>query len=160
MKHGLAIFLLLLSTAAGAVDNVLLIQLRAGGGFTVWHTEGESRLSDEEAMELEATAEPAGGAELQTGAGPARAYETPDGVTIRLPAARNDKALLVDRDDCNHVRLWHAAGTTRLSDDQIADIFISALPGGGKRITIGNYHVKAFLTKLGVTAALWEIPAK
>ncbi len=160
MKHGLAIFLLMLSAAAGAVDNVLLIQLRAGGGFTVWHTEGESRLSDEEAIELEATAKPEGSAELQTGAGPARAYETADGVTIRLPAAKNDKALLVDHDDCNHVRLWHAEGTTRLSDDQIADIFMSALPGGGKRITIGNYHVKAFTTKLGVTAALWEIPAK
>lgn len=160
MKHGLAIFLLMLSAAAGAVDNVLLIQLRAAGGFTVWHTEGESRLSDEEAIELEATARPEGGAELQTGAGPARAYETADGVTIHLPAAKNDKTLLVDHDDCNHVRLWHAAGTTRLSDDQIADIFMSALPGGGKRITIGKYHVKAFTTKLGVTAALWEIPAK
>jgi hypothetical protein len=160
MKCRLAIFLLMLSTAASAVDNVLLIQLRAGGGFTVWHTEGESRLSDEEAMELEATATPTGGAELQTGVGPARAYETPDGVTIHLPAAKDDKTLLVDRDDCNHIRVWHAAGATNLADDQIADIFMSALPGGGKRLTIGPYYVKGFITKQGVTATLWNVPAK
>lgn len=154
------LFALAFASVGAAADNVLLIQLRAGGGFTVWHTEGESRLSDEEAMELEATAKPSGGDELQTGAGPARAYETPDGVTIRLAAALSDKTLLLDRDNCGHIRIWHGAGTTSLNDDQIADIFMSALPGGGKRLTIGELHVKAFITPLGVTATLWKAPVK
>jgi hypothetical protein len=146
-------------SAANAADNVLLIQLQAGGGFRVWHTEGESRLSDDEIMELEVTAKPGGGEVTQTSAGPARVFESGDGVTISLLEAKTDKTLLIDRDDCNHVRVWHAAGATNLSDDQIADIFISALPGGGKRITVGGFHVKAFITKLGVTATLWPAPS-
>lgn len=156
----IALFLaaLLAMTAAGAADNVLLIQLRPGGGFTVWHTEGESQLSDEEVMMLEGAAKPGGGEEIPTSFGPARSYESSDGVTIRLPAARHDKALLLDRDNCGHVRLWHASGTTTLSDDQITDIFMSALPEGGKRLTIGGYHVKAFITPFGVTATLWPLP--
>ncbi len=160
MRTWLALLLLALATVAGAADNVLLIQLRAGGGFTVWHTEGESQLTDDEAMELEATAKPAGGVEMPTGAGLARAFETPDGVTIRLPAARSDKALLLDRDNCGHIRIWHGAGATALTDDQVADVFMSALPGGGKRLTIGDHYVKAFITPLGVTATLWKIPGK
>ncbi|MDP2823986.1 MAG: hypothetical protein Q8O52_15085 [Sulfuritalea sp.] len=151
---------LMIMTSAWAVDNVLLIQVQPGGGYKVWHTEGESQLSEDEIMALEFTAKPGGGEEIPTGAGPARAYETSNGVTISLPAARNDKAVLIDRDDCNHVRLWHAAGATKLSEDQITDIVISALPGGGKRISVGNYHVKAFITKLGITAALWDAKPK
>lgn len=147
---------LLATTAAGAADNVLLIQLRAGGGFTVWHTEGESQLGEDEVMELEVTARPGGGALMKTSAGPARVYESDQGVTISLSEAKQDKTLLIDRDDCNHARVWHAAGATNLSDDQIADIFMSALPGGGKRITVGDYYVKAYTTKLGVTATLWK----
>ena len=157
-----AVFLaaLLAATSANAADNVLLIQMQPGGTYRVWHIEGESRLSDDEIMALEVTARPEGGEETPTSAGPARVYESSDGVTISLPAARNDKLLLVDRDDCNHVRVWHAAGATSLSEDQITDIVISALPGGGKRLTVGDYHVKAFITKLGVTATLWKVPAK
>jgi len=160
MRLLLFVAALMAMTSAWAVDNVLLIQVQAGGGYKVWHTDGESQLSEDDIMNLELTAKPGGGEEIPTGAGPARAFETSDGVTISLPAARNDKALLIDRDECNHVRIWHAAGATNLSEDQITDIVMSALPGGGKRITIGNYHVKAFLGKLGVTAALWNIPAK
>ncbi len=151
---------LMAMSAANAADNVLLIQLQAGGGFRVWHTEGESRLSDDEIMELEVTAKPGGGEVTQTSAGPARVFESGEGVTISLLEAKTDKALLIDRDDCNHVRVWHSAGATNLSDDQIADIFISAVPGGGKRLSVGPYHVKAFLTKLGVTATLWSAAAK
>ncbi len=80
--------------------------------------------------------------------------------TISLLDAKSDATLLIDRDDCNHVRVWHAAGATTLSEDQVADIFISALPGGGKRITIGDYHIKAFVTRLGVIATLWNAAAK
>lgn len=160
VRAALFFALLLAMTSASAVDNVLLIQLRPGGGFTVWHTEGESQLTDDEVMELEATAKPGGGAVMSTSAGPARVYETAEGVTISLPEAKHDKFLLLDRDDCNHVRVWHAAGTTKLSEDQIADIFMSALPGGGKRLSVGDYLVKAFTTKLGVTATLWNPAAK
>ncbi|MDZ4252585.1 MAG: hypothetical protein U1A72_08420 [Sulfuritalea sp.] len=156
-----ALFLaaLLAATAAGAADNVLLIQLRPAG-FTVWHTEGESQLTDDEVMTLEASAKPGGGEEVPTSFGPARAYESGDSVTIRLPDARTDKDLLLDRDNCGHVRVWHGAGTTTLSDDQITDIFMSALPEGGKRLAIGGYHVKAFITPYGVTATLWLIPPR
>jgi hypothetical protein len=160
VRGALFFALLLAMTSANAVDNVLLIQLRPGGGFTVWHTEGESQLTDDEVMELEVTARPGGGAVMATSAGPARVYETADGVTISLPEAKHDKTLLIDRDDCNHARVWHAEGATKLSDDQIADIFMSALPGGGKRITVGDYYVKAFVTKQGVTATLWNPAAK
>ena len=143
-----------------AVDNVLLIQLQPGGAYRVWHTEGESQLTDDEVMALETTARPGGGEEMATGAGPARAHETSDGVTISLSAARNDNFLLLDRDDCGHVRVWHSAGATNLPEDQITDIFISALPGGGKRVIAGDYQVKAFITKLGVTASLWSAKPK
>jgi hypothetical protein len=160
VRAALCLALLLAATAASAADNVLLIQLQAGGGFRVWHTEGESRLSDDEIMELEVTAKPGGGEVTPTSAGPARVFESGDGVTISLLDAKNDNTLLIDRDDCNHVRVWHAAGATNLTEDQIADIFMSALPGGGKRLGVGPYHVKAFITKQGVTATLWSAAAK
>lgn len=160
MRPALFVAALLAMTSAWADDNVLLIQVQAGGGYTVWHTDGESQLSEDEVMALELTAKPGGGKEIPTGAGPARAHETGDGVTISLPAARIDKALLIDRDECGHVRLWHAAGATNLSDDQITDIVMSALPEGGKRIGVGGYQVKAFITRLGVTATLWKAPAR
>lgn len=160
MKIILFLAALITMSTANSADNVLLIQLQAGGAFRVWHTEGESRLTDDEIMELEVTAKPGGGEITQTSAGPARAFESGDGVTISLLDAKNDRTLLIDRDDCNHVRVWHAAGATNLSDDQVTDVFISALPGGGKRITVGDYHVKAFITKLGVTATLWPASAR
>lgn len=148
------------TAAANAADNVLLIQLQPGGQYKVWHTEGESMPTDDEVMTLEVNAKPEGSAEMPTAAGPARAYETADGVVIALPAAQSDKAVLVDRDNCGHIRLWHAAGTTNLTEEQITDIFMSATAEGGKRITIGDWHVKAFITKLGVTATLWKAPVK
>ncbi len=150
----------LVMSAAGAEDNVLLIQLQQGGAYKVWHTEGESQLSDDEVMTLEVNARPEGGTELTTAAGPARAYETSDGVVIRLTVAPNDKAVLIDRDGCGHIRLWHSAGATQLTEDQITDIFMSALPEGGKRLTLGEYNVKAFITRLGVTATLWKAPVR
>jgi hypothetical protein len=160
VRTALFIATFLFMTSVGAADNALLIQMQPGGHYKVWHTEGESRLTEDEVMALEITARPEGGEETPTGAGPARVYETSDGVIIRLPAARNDKAVLIDRDGCGHVRLWHSAGAVNLSEDQITDIVISALPEGGKRIIVGNYHVIAFITNLGVTAALWNVPAK
>ena len=160
MKSLALVLILLAATPALAEDNVLLIQLQPGGAYKVWHTEGESRLTDEDVMALEATASKEGGTEMATGFGPARAFETPDGIVISLPAAPRDKFLLLDRDDCGHVRVWHSAGATNLAEDQITDIFMSALPGGGKRLTLGAYHVKGFVTTLGVTASLWKIKPK
>jgi hypothetical protein len=151
---------MLAMSSVQAADNVLLIQLQQGGGYTVWHTEGESLLSEDEVMDLEVTAQPEGGAVTPTSAGPARAYETANGVMIKLPAAPRDKAVLIDRDGCGHVRQWHAAGATNLTDEQITDIYLSALPEGGRRLTVDKYYVKAFITKLGVTATLWDKPVK
>lgn len=139
-----------------AADNVLLIQMQSGGHYRVWHTEGESRLSDDEVMTLEVSARPEGGVEMPTAVGPARAYETSDGVVIALPAASSDKAVLVDRDGCGHIRLWHSVGTTHFTEEQITDIFLSALPEGGRRLAVGGWNVKAFITRLGVTATLWR----
>lgn len=156
VKAALAVLLALAAPLAAAADNVLLIQLQAGGQYRVWHTEGDSQLDDDDVMTLEVNAKPEGGEELATAFGPARPYETPDGIVIRLPAAPHDKAVLVDRDGCGHIRLWHAAGTTKLSEDQITEVFMSALPEGGPRIVVGDYNVKAFIGKLGVTATLWH----
>ncbi len=160
MKTLVLALALLTANAAMADDNVLLIQLQAGGNYRVWHTEGESQLADDDVMALEATASQEGGKELATEFGPARAFETADGIVISLPSAPRDKYLLLDRDDCGHVRVWHSAGTTNLPEGQITDIFMSALPGGGKRITVDGYNVKGFVTKLGVTASLWKIKPK
>jgi hypothetical protein len=125
-----------------ADDNVLLIQLQPGGAYKVWHTEGESQLTDEDVMALEATASKEGGKEMATGFGPARAFETPDGIVISLPAAPGtisscSTATAAAMCGCG------TAGATNLPEDGITDIFMSALPGGGKRVTVDDYHVKA-----------------
>lgn len=151
---------LCLARPAAADDNVLLIQLRPGGGFTIWHTEGETDLPEHEAIALEATATPEGGAEMSTSFGPARAFQTESGVVIRIPSAPRDNALLVDRDNCGHVRLWHAAGTNNISEDEATDIYMSAEPGGGKRLVLRDRHVKAYLGPLGATASFWPMPKK
>lgn len=149
----------LIAPALQAEDNVLLIQT-GPQGFTVWHTEGKSRISDDEALEVMASARPEGGDEVATALGPARGYELPAGVLIRLPEARSDKALLVDRDACGHIHMWHAEGETQLSDAELTEIVMSALPEGGKRLTLGSRYVKGFITPLGVTATLWKIPGR
>ncbi len=151
---------LLAAGSAAAVDNVLLIQMQPGGQYRVWHNAGESQLSDDEIMALEAAATPEGSAEIPTGAGPASARLAGDGVIIGLARAATDGMLLIDHDGCGHVKLWHSAGTTNLTDDQLTDIVMSALPEGGRRISVGGYYVKAFLGKLGVTASLWRVRAK
>lgn len=160
MRTALVLLAWLVAIPVFAADNVLLIQLLPGGQYKVWHTEGESMLSDDEVMDLEVSATPEGGEEMPTSFGPARARETGEGVVIEIPSAKVDKAVLVDRDGCGHIRLWHSSGTTNLSEDQVTDVFISATAEGGKRITVGDWYVKAFITKLGVTATLWKAPAK
>ncbi|MEW6163461.1 MAG: hypothetical protein AB1642_00220 [Pseudomonadota bacterium] len=154
----LALFLAI-ALPAVAEDNVLLIQ-QGPEGFRVWHTEGASVLSDDEVLEIMATAQPEGGETVATPLGPARAFEMPAGIVIRLPEAPSDKALLVDRDACGHIQLWHAEGATQLSDNDLFELVHSAKPDGGPRLLLGERYAKAFLGKLGVTATLWRVPPK
>lgn len=151
--------LVLTLPASWAEDNVLLIQ-QGPEGFEVWHTEGLSNLTDNEVLELMATATPKGGAVQATPLGPARAFELKESILIRLLEAQRDKALLVDRDACGHIQLWHAEGVTQLSEDELTEIVLSALPEGGKRLRFGDRYVKGFVGKLGVTATLWKVPQK
>lgn len=157
----LAVLACLASLAAGAEDNVLLIQ-SGPTGYTVWHAEGESRLSDDEVLEIMATAKPEGGDAVLTPLGPARAYEVADATLIRFPAVTGtgDSALLVERDACGHIKIWHAAGTRQLTDDQVAEALLTALPGGGKRLVFDDHYAKGFVNNLGVTVTLWRIPRR
>lgn len=142
-----------------AEDNVLLIQ-QGPEGFVVWHTEGQNQLADDDVLQLMATATPAGGEVTPTPLGPARAYEMTEGIVIRLLSAQHDKALLVDRDACGHVHLWHAEGATQLTDAQLTEIVLSALPEGGPRLRLNGSYAKGFAGKLGVTTTLWKVPVR
>ena len=155
----LPLFAALLAAPAWAEDNVLLVR-QGPEGFVVWHTEGESALTDDELLEIMATATPEGGPEQATPHGPARAYELSEGILVRLPEAPRDKALLVDRDACGHVVVWHADGPTRLDDGELAEAVMSALPEGGPRLRFGDRYAKAFIGRLGVTITLWKVPAR
>lgn len=146
-----------LSAGAAAENSNILIQLQPGGGFRVWHAEGASVLDDEEVMLLDAEAEPGGSRAIATALGPARARRTELGVIIDIDQAVKDKALLVDRDACGHLKTWHADGDLRLSADQVADLYMSALPGGGPRLALDDGRsAKAFMTSLGVMVAIWK----
>lgn len=142
-----------------ADDNVLLVR-QGPEGFVVWHTEGESQLSDDELLEIMATATPEGGEQVDTPVGPARAYELPAGILVRLPAAPRDNALLVDRDACGHIIVWHADGPGQLTDTELTEAVMSALPEGGPRLRLGDRYAKAFIGRLGVTVTLWKVPPK
>ncbi len=142
--------------SAQAADTTLLIQLEPNGRFKVWHTEGETNLPEEQVLALEAAARPEGGETLDTAAGPARAYVTQAGITIAVPGAQSDKTLLIDRDACGGVKVWHAEGATRLTEDELTELVLTALPGGGKRVSVGGNYAKAFTTGLGVMAVIWQ----
>lgn len=163
MERILRFILFALAMAAAlplrAEDNVLLIQ-QGPQGFVVWHTEGGSLLPDDELLEIMATATPEGGETQPTRFGPAQAFELPEGILIRLPAVPRDKALLVDRDACGHVIVWHADGPTRLTEAELTEVVMSALPEGGPRLRLGNRYAKAFLGRLGVTVTLWKVPER
>lgn len=140
-------------------DDVLLIQMGAKG-YTVWHTRGQTRLSDDEILDLEVQAKPEGSAPMVTSVGPARAFALPEGFMIQLTEVKGDDMLLIDRDACGHIKVWHAAGSIHLSDAQLTEIYLSALPGGGPRLTIGEWQAKAYLGRLGVTVTLWKRPSQ
>jgi hypothetical protein len=142
--------------AAFAADGTMLIQSASDGRFKVWQSEGESQLTERELLILEGTARPEGSAPLTTRFGVARAFDTPDGIVVELPEARRDRALLLDHDACSAIKAWHAGdGAGEFTDDQLADIFLSAAPEGGRNIQVGGRLVKAFSTRIGVKAVYW-----
>ena len=145
------------AASAMAQTNNLLIQMQPGGGFRVWHGDGPSELSDDEVMLLDSLAEPQGSAPITTSLGAARARSTPQGVIIELVDATEDKSLLIDRDACGHLKTWHAEGRMQISEDQVTDLVLAAVPGGGPRLVLdGQRHAKSFLTSLGVMVAIWR----
>lgn len=148
--------LVLAALPALAADNTLLIQIEASGKFRVWHTEGDSMLNEDELAALAASARPEGGEKMPTGAGLASGHETKNGVVVVLHDKRHDNQLLIDRDDCGGVKLWHGDGTTNLSEDELTELVLTALPGGGTRLIIGEQFARAYSGRLGVTALLWK----
>ena len=151
------IFAAALALPAGAAeDTALLIQIQPDGRYQVWHAGGQSPLSEEEILALEFSARPDGGKSVVTAAGLARAYDTPNGVLIRLPALGPDKTLLIDRDGCGGIKVWHAQGTVNPTDDELTELVLTALPEGGKRVAVGKLHAKAYSTKFGVIAVVWK----
>lgn len=151
----LATLLLLAASFATAADNSLLIQVEPGGGYRVWHTEGATNLGEDEILMLAAGATPEGSALLPVSAGPARAFQTGNGVIIEVPEAASDRKLLVDRDACGAIKVWHADGATRLTEEQLTELVVSALPGGGRRVNIDGNYAKAFITPLGYAVVIW-----
>jgi hypothetical protein len=151
----LATFFLLVAHMAAAADNSLLIQVEPGGGYRVWHTEGATHLSEEEILALAANATPEGSALQQVSAGPARAFQTANGVIIELPEAASDRKLLVDRDACGAIKVWHADGETQLTEEQMTELVVSALPGGGKLVKVDGRYAKSFVTPLGYAVVIW-----
>mgnify|MGYP001615350241 CR=1 FL=1 len=145
-----------ISLSAHAAGNAVLIQMEQDGKFKVWHTEGESHLTEDEIFSLAASALPEGGKRMLTGAGFARAIETKGGTIIVVSGADVEKSMLVDRDACGHVKLWYSTGTTSLTDEQLTELVLSALPDGGKNILVGKRYAKAHSTAIGVMVVLWE----
>jgi len=155
-----AVVLACLTVTAQAADNTLLIRLQPDGKYKVWHIEGETNLADEELRALEASSRPEGGGRIQTSAGVASATDTAEGIVIAIPGAPRDKALLLDRDGCGALTAWHSEGATQLSDDQLTELVLSALPGGGKRIMLDGLSAKATLMRHGVMVVLWKAPVR
>ena len=155
-----AVVLACLAVTAQAADNTLLIRLQPDGKYKVWHTEGETNLAEDELVALEASARPEGGRWIETSAGVASARDTAEGIVITIPDAPRDKALLLDRDGCGALKAWHSEGTTQLSDDQLTELVLSALPGGGKRIMLDGLSAKATLMRHGVMVVLWKAPLR
>jgi hypothetical protein len=154
---GLIVSVLAWATAASAAgDDNLLIQLQPDGGYRVWHTEGATQISEEEVLAVAATAAPEGGGAVPVAAGRARAFQTESGVVIEMLDAKTDRKLLVDRDACGAVKLWHSEGPMNLTDDQMTELVLSALPGGGRRLTLDGRHAKAYITPLGYAVVIWK----
>lgn len=141
---------------AGAAGDNLLIQLEHDGRYRVWHSEGITTIGEDDALAVAATARPEGGDPLAVAGGRARAFQTEHGVVIEMIDAAADKRLLFDRDACGAVKIWHSEGAARLNEDQMTELVMSALPGGGRRMTIDGRHAKAYIVPLGYTVVFWQ----
>ena len=156
-------FLLLVLVAANifavrsvqGAEETVLIQLQPDAGYRVWYSEGERHPSDDDLNRVSALASNDGSDVAETASGKARAFSLPQGTLIVFVDGGVDDRLLVDRDACGGVRVWHSQGKTTLSDNELTDLVLSALPDGGKRVALGNRYGKAFQTPLGVVAVIW-----
>lgn len=159
MRRGIvavAFLVIASSSLAIAAEDTILIQLTQDGRYRVWHNRGDSNLSENELMALEASALPEGGPVVETAAGSARAYATEDAIRIEIPDAPRDKTLLVSRDPCGWASVWHAAGRVDLAEDDLTELVMTALPTGGRNIRVGARLAKAYTSKLGVVAVIWQ----
>lgn len=157
LKNFLVAAIVAAAAAAHAEDDkALLIQVAKDGGFRVWHSAGATSLNDDEALALAASAKPDGGETIETDAGPAKAYDTTQGVVVEVPGAKTDHALLIDRDNCGAVKVWHSEGATNLNDDQLTELMLTALPGGGASVPLGDKLGRSYTTELGVIALIWK----
>lgn len=152
--------LLVLPGVAGAAGDNLLLQLQPDGRYRVWHSEGATQISEDDALAVAASAKPEGGEPQPTAGGRARAFQSEQGVIIEMMDATTDRHLLVDRDACGAIRVWHAEGPARLTEAQMTELVLSALPGGGPRLTFDDRYAKAYITPLGYAVLLWRIPAR
>lgn len=152
----LTTLLVLAASAVLAGNNNLLIQLEPDGRYKIWHGDGETHLGDEELVDLWNSATPEGGPVMGTSVGPATAVATPRGVLASLPNAPRDKSLLIDRDDCGAVKVWHATGPTTLSEEQLTELMLTALPDGGKPLPVGDRLARAYTTRVGVVVLIWK----
>lgn len=155
-----ALIAALAAAPARADDNALLIQLQHDGSYRVWHSEGATNLPEEMLLELEASATAEGGEIMQTIRGPVQAFDTRDGVVIDIPGAVTDRKLLLDRELCGGLKIWHADGATHLTEEELTELVLTALPEGGKLVKIGATHAKGYTTKIGVIAAIWKPVAR
>lgn len=152
----LVAFALAPAAAVRAEDTALLIQLDAEGRYTVWHAGAPAPLAENELLALEAAAVPEGSRRILTSAGLAQSFDTPQGILIRLPALGPQRALLIDRDGCGGIKVWHSHGDTHLSEDALTELVLTALPEGGPRLRLGPLNARAYSTKIGVIAVLWR----
>jgi hypothetical protein len=146
----------LASGAVAAAGDTLLIQLQPDASYRVWYSDGPRHLTDDELNQLAATASAEGGETTTTSAGGARAYQLAHAVLISFADDQPDGRQLLDRDACGGMRVWHSTGQHELSDNDLTDLVLSALPDGGKRVLLGHRYGKAFQTSLGVVAVIWQ----
>jgi len=152
----LALAVLALTATAQAADNTLLIQIEPSGNFRVWHTEGENMLDEEDVHALTDVATVEGDARVPTALGIASAQRTPNGIVVHLHDKKVDNRLLIDRDDCGGTKLWHSDGATNLREEDLTELVLTALPEGGERMKIGDRLARAFTSRIGVVAVLWQ----
>jgi hypothetical protein len=152
----LAALVFAVALPAAAVDESILIQTAPDGRYSVWHSRGETALTGDDIAALEGAAHTGGAMPLETAAVPASAVETKGGVVITQHAATRDRTLLVDHDACGGTKLWHSEGDIALTDEQLTELVISALPTGGKSVRIGDSVAKAYTIPIGVVVVIWQ----